>query len=119
MNSTYQKTVLTLSLAIGLYGTLPAQQIQVHGIVVSAKHSSPLPGVSITVKHESIGTSTDANGQYSIVTNIGGTLCFAFVGCDTYFARVQKAELNVILKENSVALEEVMVTGYASIKKSW
>src|SRR5688572_5411208 len=52
----------------------------VSGTVISTEDQSPLPGVTVMVKGLSIGTTTDADGRYTINTSEGNVLVFNFVG---------------------------------------
>jgi len=95
------------------------QQVTITG-TVSDIYGEPLPGVSILIKGTSQGTATDANGAFSLsVPDRNATLIFSFVG----FARQEIAVgtqnvLNVTLAEDTQLMEEVVVIGYGTVKKS-
>jgi hypothetical protein len=57
-----------------------AQERTISGRLTSTEDGSPLPGINITIKGTTIGTSTDADGYYSINVPIGATLVFSFIG---------------------------------------
>ncbi|WP_221284747.1 TonB-dependent receptor [Mucilaginibacter sp. SP1R1] len=78
-----------------------------------------LPGVSVKLAGSSLGTVTDLNGKYSLTLPDGnGTLEFAFLGFTTQRIPVNgKASINITLAEESKALNEVVVVGYATQKK--
>lgn len=86
---------------------------------VSSLDGTPLPGVSVSVKGTSLGTSTDASGNYSIsVSGNGNTLVFSNVG----FLRQEtvvgdRGVINVQLDEDQQALDEVVVVGYGTLRK--
>jgi iron complex outermembrane receptor protein len=77
-----------------------------------------MPGVSVLVKGTNNGTSTDANGSYSISAADGSTLVFSSVGFGTKEALVGAAEVNISLATStSTNLNEVVVIGYGTVKK--
>lgn len=87
--------------------------------VVKDEKGEPLIGVSIAVKNSTQGTMTDINGQYSISTEMANpTLIFSYVGYTPQTIVVGgKTEINVILKEESHALNEVVVTAMGILRK--
>ena len=108
---------LWLALAILLIGqNLAARQITVQGTVRdTARH--PLPGVTVLVKHASTGTVTGADGRYAIPASVGDTLVFRFIGMASQEHAVADSVLNVTLRPDENALDEVVVTGYQSVEK--
>lgn len=60
-----------------------AQERLISGVLKSADGSEPLPGVSIQIKGTTTGTTTDAEGRYSIRVPVGATLVFSFIGMET------------------------------------
>lgn len=90
----------------------------VEGIVTDSL-GHPLPGVTVMLGKAGAGTVTNENGHYRI--NLGeskGSLTFSFVGMKTEGYGVSGGEtLNVKLKVDQQDMEEVVVTGYRSIKK--
>lgn len=73
--------------------------------------NQPLPGVSVQVKGTSRGTSTNANGAYSIEANKGETLVFSYVGYQTQEVVVgDDAVINISLTTSGGNLGEVVVT---------
>jgi hypothetical protein len=87
---------------------------------VTDEQGRELPGVNVTVKGTTRGTSTDVNGTYSIDVNSDTEiLVFSFVG---YLAKEitigAASALNVQLDPDTKALEEVVVVGYGSQKKA-
>lgn len=98
----------------------PAQDRSVSGKVLSADDNTPLPGVNVAVKGTTRGTTTDANGDYSIsVPNGQAVLVFSSVGSVTQEITVgNKSTINVKIETDTRALNEVVVVGYGSQKKS-
>lgn len=91
----------------------------VSGVVVSATDGEPMPGVSILVKGTSIGTVTDVEGRYNItIPSNGKSLVYSFIGMNSKEESINgRGFINVSLIEDTMALEEVVVTGYASDSK--
>ncbi|TZF83092.1 TonB-dependent receptor [Pedobacter sp. BS3] len=89
--------------------------IKVTGTVTDSK-GEPLPGVSIKVKGTPAGTSTNANGKYTItVPDAKSVLTFTYVGFVTKEESVgSRTVINIKLSENVSDLDEVVVTGYGS-----
>lgn len=91
----------------------------VKGTVTDEK-GEQLPGVSITIKGTTSGTTTSINGEYSItVPNDKAILTFSFVSYTAQEIMVgNKTTLNVILKVDNKSLDEVVVVGYGTVKRS-
>ncbi|MRS60372.1 SusC/RagA family TonB-linked outer membrane protein [Larkinella terrae] len=87
---------------------------------VTDETNSSLPGVSIVIKGTTRGTVTDADGQYKIeVPESGATLVFSFVGYLSQEVNVgTQSSLNVSLKSDNKVLDEIVVIGYGTAKKS-
>jgi len=78
-----------------------------------------LPGVSVVVKGTTTGTTTDVNGKYSIPASTNATLTYSFVGYLLQEVAVgNKSIINVTLVTDAAALEEVVVVGYGTVRKS-
>ncbi|WP_256962524.1 TonB-dependent receptor [Sphingobacterium cellulitidis] len=89
------------------------QQLQITGRVVSSSDGRALSGVSVRIKGMNTGTSTDANGAFSITVPAGGaTLIFTFLGLEAQEVRVGPNNTNITLrmKQATATLEEVAVT---------
>lgn len=92
---------------------------------VTDETKSPLPGVTVVVKipgatANTIGTSTDVNGKYELswVDQKNVSLVFSFVGMETQeVAYTNQKEIDVVMKEETKALEDVVITGYFQRKK--
>ncbi|WP_177236487.1 SusC/RagA family TonB-linked outer membrane protein [Spirosoma endophyticum] len=89
------------------------------GQVIDEKNER-LPGVSVILKGTQRGTVTDAEGRYKLdVPEGGATLVFSFVGYLTQEVKVgNQTSLNVSLKADSKVLDEIVVIGYGTAKKS-
>jgi len=101
---------LTLLLALVVQISF-AQEKTVTGNVSDA--SGPLPGVTVLIKGANVGTQTDFDGNYSMKANVGDVLQFSFMGMQTIDKTVgASSTINVSMKEDAEALEEVVVTGF-------
>ena len=96
------------------------ERVEISGEVKDSK-GNPLPGVTVVEKGTSVGVATGVNGRYTFTTvkKDSVTLVFSFVGMKTQEVvwRGQK-ELNVTMVEEAQEMEEVVVTGYQTVKKS-
>src|SRR5690606_13091075 len=96
-----------------------AQSKTITGKVVSASDGLGLPGVNVIVKGTNNGTSTDFDGNFSIEITKNATLIFSYIGFESQeIVTHGQTEISVNLKESSGALEEVVVIGYGTSKKS-
>jgi TonB-linked SusC/RagA family outer membrane protein len=95
-----------------------AQAINVSGTVTSSEDGLPMPGVSIIVVGSTNGTSTDFDGNYSIDANTGDKLHFSFIGYSGKTVTVSGSSINVVMSPDAAALDEIVVMGFASRKKS-
>ena len=85
---------------------------------VSDEAGVPLPGVNVIIKGTQDGTSTDFDGNYSITTSDDDVLTFSYVGFLDQEIDVANADsFNVSLEMGSDELEEIVLTGYGSVKK--
>ena len=101
--------------------SLSAQQtsVSVTGTVVD-EGNFPLEGVGVVIKGAgtSGGTTTDANGKYSIEVPSGSTIVFIYLGYSDYEAAVGKGGVvNVQMEPDAQALEESVVVGYGTQRK--
>lgn len=96
-----------------------AQSSTVTGTVVSASDNTPMPGVTVTIKGATRGTVTDRDGKFSINADPSDVLVFSFVGMETYEQQVgDSRDITVPLLESIASLQEVVVVGYGSQKKT-
>jgi len=91
----------------------------VSGRVVSADDGLALPGVSVIVHGSTIGTATDINGRYSITLPANSNhLTYSFVGMKAQTLAVNSSVMDVTLESELLGMDEVIVTGYGSSKRS-
>lgn len=83
---------------------------------VTGEDGEPIPGVNILLKNSTVGTVTDADGQYTLtVTELSGTLVFSYIGYVTHEEPVDgRTTIHITLKEDVTKLGEVVVVGYGA-----
>lgn len=104
-----------------LFSALPmmAQDRSVSGRVMGANDSAPLPGVSILVKGTNAGTTTDGDGAFKLRVPANAVLVFSFVGYNPKEVTVgNQTAMDVSLELDNRQLNEVVVVGYGTVKKS-
>ncbi len=94
------------------------QQENVMGRVNDASTNEPISGVTITVKGTNVSTQTDENGQFTISARSGQTLVASFLGYRTTEMRVSSSTINFSLDTEGEDMEEVVVVGYGTMRKS-
>jgi TonB-linked SusC/RagA family outer membrane protein len=93
-------------------------QSAVSGTVVSQEDGNPLPGVNIVIKNSSVGTTTDADGKYTLAVPNDATLVFSFIGFATTEVPVGgRQTIDISLSGDTRTLDEVVVTGYSTTRK--
>jgi TonB-linked SusC/RagA family outer membrane protein len=96
-----------------------AQSIKITGKITSADNALPMPGVTVKVKNSPTGTLSDVNGNYVINAKIGDVLVFSFISYTTQQIYVgSSAAINAALKPSTNDLNEVVVIGYGTRKRS-
>ncbi|AUC23959.1 hypothetical protein BTO15_03440 [Polaribacter sejongensis] len=91
---------------------------EVSGVVLD-QNNDPLPGATVLIKGTTIGTSTDFDGKYSItIPNNESSLVFSYLGFISQTKPIQSEVLNIMLEEDSATLDEVVVIGYGTSRKS-
>ena len=87
--------------------------------IVSDNSGVPLPGVTVILKGTNFGTSTDFDGNFNLTVNTGEIIVFSYVGFKTKEVKIGNSNTyNIILEEESTALDEIVVVGYGTRKKS-
>jgi TonB-linked SusC/RagA family outer membrane protein len=111
--------LLSFFLLFFLAANLYSQQRTVRGTVSSATDQLSLPGVTVSIKGTTIGTTTDINGDYEIqVSGSGVILVYSFVGMQSKEVTVgDQTVINVALQSDLVGLEEVVVVGYGTQRR--
>lgn len=105
---------LFISVSIGVFA-----QTSVKGVVLEPS-GEPAIGATIMEKGTSVGTATDFDGNFSIkVASPNAVLVVSYVGMETQEVKLAgRTDLTITLKESGVSLDEVVVVGYGTMKKS-
>ncbi len=95
------------------------QTSEIKGKITSAEDGKPIPLVNIKVKNSFVAVSSDLNGEYSITAKIGDVLVYSYVGYKTLeIVLSQPGALDVQLELNNRLLNETVVIGYGTQRKS-
>src|SRR5690606_6126054 len=104
------------SMITSMINLLPQNAIQG---TVSDEEGLPLAGASIAIEGTTRGTQTDFDGNFEIVAEGGEVLIFSYIGMESQkITLAGQRVIDVVLKANSTALEEVVLIGYGTQKKS-
>lgn len=94
------------------------QQRTIQGTIVDSQNM-PLPGVSVVIKNTNRGTTSDFDGNFSIDAGTGDVLVFSFLGFQTKEIPVKgETDIDVTMQEEVGELDQVVVIGYGTAKKS-
>ncbi len=123
MGKMYSLKRILFLLIIGFFPfavlTAQVQDVTVKGKVVTADDGEPLIGVSVVVAGTTTGSTTDVDGNYSILTKADAVLQFSFIGYVTQEIAVNGATtIDVSMETDKVDLSEVVVVGYGARRKS-
>lgn len=101
---------------VSVHETLQSKTVT--GVVVDAA-GVPVIGANVIVKGTTVGTITDFDGNYSLEVPENAVLQISYIGYLTEEVTVgNKSSINVTLKEDSQALDELVVVGYGTMRKS-
>ena len=111
------KVLFTFVVGLFLSAGAFAQQITVKGIVKDSS-GEPIIGANVVVKGTTNGTITDFDGNFQLSANTGEIIQFSFIGYTTQELPATAEFMNIIMKDDSEMLSEVVVIGYGSVKKN-
>src|SRR4030042_3339900 len=107
-------TFLLLTIPSALFG-----QVKITGTVTDAADGSPLPGAGILIQGTTIGVVSDANGLFGIEAPANGTLIISYMGYLSETIAIEgRNRIDVVLTPDLTTLDEVVVIGYGTMKKS-
>ena len=119
MKKVIEKRLVMLTFGLMMSLVVFGQQIKVSGKVTDASDRQSLPGVNVVVKGQLTGTITNLDGEYTLTASRGDVLLFTFIGYLPQEITVgQAAVINVVMREDVQMLDEVVVIGYGTVKKS-
>jgi iron complex outermembrane receptor protein len=111
--------VLLFLVAVLITSVGYAQVKTITGKITDAENGESLPGVSVVVKGTTIGAATNFDGDYTVNVETGQTLIFSFIGYTPQEIVVGATNvIDVKLLQSIEKLQEVVVIGYGSVKKS-
>ena len=112
-----KKLLFTLSVTLSLCLASFAQQVQVTG-TVKDNAGNPVAGATILVEGTTNGTTSNADGSYSISAASDATLLVSFIGYQSQkHAIAGKTRIDIVLKEDSQAIDDVIVVAFGTAKK--
>ena len=114
-NSTRKLLLATLLLFAPATLLLAQTKVKVWGQVTDA--NGPMAGASVIENGTTNGATTDAEGRYALSVGEGATLVFSFIGYVSQEMAATPGEHNVMLAEESTKLDDVVVVGYATMKR--
>jgi len=113
------RLLMTLSLWVLGISALSAQSRDIRGTVTSSE-GEPLIGVTILVEGaETRGTITELDGSYTIKAATGEKLYFSYTGYEAQVITISsESVINLVMTSSAVLLDDVVVIGYGSVRKS-
>ncbi len=114
------KLLFTILMVLSAIGLLSAQSRQVKGKIISSEDNQGIPGVNVLVKGTQTGSITDAEGKFAItVTTDNAVLVISYVGFVAQEIAVgSQSEVNITLQPDTKTLQDIVVIGYGTQKKS-
>ena len=113
------KRLFMLAFGIMMSLVVFGQQVRVSGTVTDASDGTTLPGVNVVVRGTLTGAITGINGEYSLMASPGDVLVFTFIGyLPQEITLGSQTVVNVALRTDVQALEEVVVIGYGTVRKA-
>jgi len=111
--------ILLMAMMLPIFGMYGQSKMEITGKVTSSTEPGGLPGVNIVVKGNSTGTITSLDGNYTINASSDDVLIFSFMGYVTQEVAVAgRSSISVELAVDAESIEEVVVVGYGTSKKS-
>ena len=109
--------VLVLFLLVGMTSVFAQKHVSVSGRITD-ELNEPMIGVSVLEKGTTNGVITDLDGNYTLSASEVPLIVFSYIGYVTQEKKAVAGTMNIILKEDSKTLDEVVVVGYGVQKKS-
>lgn len=110
------RTIFTM-LLLAIVWSVSAQNVTIKGTVTD-ENGEPIIGASVLEKGTNAGVSTDIDGNFSLKVTGKNPLVVSYIGMDAQEVNITgKTQVNVVLKENSKVLDEVVVIGYETVRK--
>ncbi|WP_343700880.1 TonB-dependent receptor [Chitinophaga sp.] len=106
---------------MAVHGSAPdtVKRVRISGRITDSENALPLPGVAVMVKGDMRGAQTDADGKYTVDAVPGKVLAFNLLGYESREVTVSaQRNIDLALDVSNRALNEVVVVGYGSVRKS-
>ncbi|WP_229598458.1 TonB-dependent receptor [Runella zeae] len=115
-----EKSASLEEIAVPVPNVIEVQEQVIKGKVTDGDKGEGLPGVSVLLRGTQKGTTTNPNGEFSLaVPDANAILVFSFVGYEPQEVVVgNRTQINISLKVDTKALDEVVVVGYGTVKRS-
>ncbi len=108
-------TLLALFVSVGAF----AQNMTVSGVVLDASNNEPVVGAALMVKNTTRGTSSNADGSYTLRAAKGDVIVCQFFGYKTQEVTVgESTKIDFYLQDDTQTLEQSVVVGYGTLKKT-
>ena len=112
-----KKLLITLTVLLGLCLSTFAQQLQITG-TVKDQTGTPVAGATILIEGTTIGSTSNADGSYTISAPSDAKLLISFIGYQPQqIAVAGKTRIDITLKEDSQAIDDVIVVAFGTAKK--
>lgn len=119
MKNVYRSLIRTASVLTLVLVCMGARSQQVVNGTVKDNAGTPMPGVNVVKKGTATGTSTDADGKFSIEANQNDILVFSFIGYASKEVQVgTQTTFDVQLTEEIQSLQEIVVVGYGEMRRA-
>jgi len=114
-----KKSITLIALLFFNLALFAQENYNLSGTVLSQSDNSPIPGVNVIIKGSSIGSISDFDGNYQLSVKKGDVIVLSYLGFKTKEITISgQNNLTSVLHEDASALEEVVVVGYGTQKKS-
>lgn len=115
-----RKFILLLLFVLSIQFLFAQEKRMVKGQVIGGEDNLPLIGVTVMIKGTTIGTITDFDGKFTIsISGANDVLVFSMMGMNTEEVVVgNQSDVKVVLVPDLIGLDEVVVVGYGTMKKS-
>lgn len=108
-----------MTFLIGLLGMSMAMAQTIKGRITSGDDNQPIAGASVVLKNTTTGTTTNADGTYTLNAPANGVLVVSFIGFETQELNIgNRTTVDVMLKSGAIQLMETTVVGALGIKKN-
>lgn len=114
-----QLVIIAAFLLVNCFSAMAQTGVRVTGVVTSDADGMPLIGVNVVQRGTTNGTVTDFDGKFELTVPVNSQLELSYIGFLNQQLTVTagKTQYNVVLKEDSQSLDEVVVVGYGVQKK--